>query len=61
MKKPPQPATPAKDRKIPPVVVQNPKIRVPNAPAGKLHRDRRFEAKAVPSGRLAKHKKKSEG
>ena len=53
-----QPAPPAREHGIPPVVVPAPKIRVPNAPAEKRHRDRRLEAKAVPSRRLAKHKKK---
>jgi hypothetical protein len=55
-----QPAPPARDRTIPPIIVPSPKVRVPNAPAEKRHRDRRLEAKAVPSRRLAKHKKKEE-
>lgn len=55
-----QPAPPARDRGIPPVVVPAIKIRVPNAPPEKRHRDRRLESKALPSGRLAKHKKKEQ-
>lgn len=58
MKKTLKTTTPPKDRKIPAVVVRAPKIRVPNAPPEKEHRDRRLEAKAVPSGRRAKHKRR---
>jgi hypothetical protein len=53
--------TPAKEHKIPPVLVPAPKIRVPNAPAEREHRDRRMEEKVMPSGRRAKHKKKLPG
>lgn len=43
---------------IKPVVVKPPKKRIPVAPPGQVHRSRKKELEHVPSGRLAKHKKK---
>jgi hypothetical protein len=45
---------------IKPIIVKRPKKRVPNAPPEQIHRSRRGELARVPSGRLAKHKKKLE-
>ena len=43
---------------IKPVIVKPPKKRIPAAPPEQVHRDRKSERARVPSGRLAKHKKK---
>lgn len=46
---------------IKPVIVKPPKKRIPMAPPTEAHRSRKTERDRVPSGRLAKHKKKPEG
>ncbi len=41
-----------------PIIIKPPKKRIPNAPPEKVLRTPKEEAKRMPSGRLAKHKKK---
>jgi len=43
---------------IKPIVVRRPRKRIPVAPPQIEHRDRKAEQERVPSGRLAKHKRK---
>ncbi len=45
---------------IQPIVVKKPKRRIPMAPPGVEHRDKKAELKRMPSRRLAKHKDKVE-
>ena len=50
----------AMKKPIQPIVVKRPKRRIPMAPPGAEHRDKKAELKRVPSGRRAKHKKQVE-
>jgi hypothetical protein len=45
---------------IKPIIVRRPKKRIPIAPPGIEHRDRKADRERVPSGRLEKHKKSPE-